>query len=96
MILVNEHNRVLEGAHRAALLMGADHEEEVEVVRVGVSGKRVADCAVSVLDTGTRRPLNMITSTLLCIAHTLHRLGFMHGGRHNYSNPSWRQPRGKT
>jgi len=60
MILVNEHNRVLEGAHRAALLMTADHEEEVEVVRVGVSGQRVADCAVSMLDTDTRRPLNMM------------------------------------
>ena len=44
MIVVGANNRILDGAHRAALLLANHSDARVPVVLVGVEGKRVDTC----------------------------------------------------
>ena len=44
MIVVGANNRILDGAHRAALLLANHSDARVPVVRMGVEGKQVDTC----------------------------------------------------
>ncbi len=44
MILIDKNGRIMDGAHRASILLANDIDSRVPVVRMGVEGQRVKSC----------------------------------------------------
>ena len=81
-IIVNIDNQILDGAHRAALLMAANYVEDIQVVRVGTwSGRYAARCDhgrgketlqnIETVKTKTSPPLSPIQSLVLTLFEAL-------------------------